>query len=155
MDRSVLAAKEPLRGTYMRQTGRVACEKGAGFRDVMNSTLGTNRTPKVPYEYLAKDGVITYKGVQFVCDYKEHAICLGDVSDRRQTLTIPLSNGGSLKVNRSQIGTLSKAIGMFSPEDVNLILRAIAMDQKCQQELNKIDELENDPENVMPTENEE
>ena len=35
--------------------------------------------PKVPYGYLAKDGVITYNGVAFICDEKTNAICLGDV----------------------------------------------------------------------------
>lgn len=56
--------------------------------------------PKVPYGYLAKDGVITYNGVAFICDEKTNSICLGDVSDPKKTINIPLSGGGHLKVNR-------------------------------------------------------
>lgn len=152
MDLAVLGAKRVTRGDYFDQTGRVGQEKSAGFRNVLNSTIGTDRTAKAPYDYLSKDGVITYKGVVFVCDYERNAICLGDMSNPKKVLDIPLSGGGCLRVNRAEIGALSKAIGMFSPEDRNLILRAIALDQKCQQELNKIDELENDAENFAPSE---
>ena len=35
--------------------------------------------------------------------------------------------------NRDNIGDLAKAIGMFSPEDVNRIMRAIAQDAKLKQ----------------------
>lgn len=51
---------------------------------------------KVPYVEMAEDGV-----------------------------NIPLSGGGSLQVNRDNIDALSKAIGMFSPEDVKRILEAL------------------------------
>ncbi|MCM1045605.1 MAG: hypothetical protein NC417_08855 [Candidatus Gastranaerophilales bacterium] len=152
MDVAMLGTNQAKKGSYFHQTGRVGTEKSADFRDALSSSLGTNRSAKAPYDYLSKDGVITYKGVTFVCDYDRNAICLGDMSDPKKVLDIPLSGGGSLRVNRSQIGALSKAIGMFSPEDVNLILRAIALDQKCKQELNKIDELENSPENFSQTE---
>lgn len=98
--------------------------------------------PKVPYGYLAKDKVITYNGVEFVCDEKTNSICLGDMTDPKQVLNIPLSGGGHLKVNRANIGQLSKAIGMFSPEDVNLILRAIHLDTKVQSVQNEVENLE-------------
>ncbi len=98
--------------------------------------------PKVPYGYLAKDGVITYNGVAFTCDEKTNSICLGDMTDRKQVINIPLSGGGHLKVNRANIGQLSKAIGMFSPEDVNLILRAIHLDNKLQSVQNEMEDLE-------------
>lgn len=88
--------------------------------------------PKVPYGHLAKDGVIEYNGVCFVCDEKTNSICLGDMTDEKNVLTIALSGGGHLKVNRDSLGTLSKAVGMFSPEDLNLIMRAIARDTKIQ-----------------------
>lgn len=152
MDVTIFGADHAKRGGYFDQTGRVGQEKRADFRDALSSTIGTNRSAKAPYDYLSKDGVISYKGVTFVCDYKRNAICLGDMSDPKKVLDIPLSGGGSLRVNRGDIGTLSKAIGMFSPEDVNLIMRAIALDQKCQQELNKIDEMENSPENFSSDE---
>lgn len=87
---------------------------------------------KVPYGHLAKDGVIEYNGVVFVCDEKTNSICLGDMTDVKNVLNIPLSGGGHLKVNRNSIGLLSKAAGMFSPEDLNLIMRAISEDTKIQ-----------------------
>lgn len=87
--------------------------------------------PKAPYDYLAKDGIIEYKGAVFVCDEKNNCLCLGDVSDKENVLTIPLSGGGCLKVNRDNLGELADAIDMFSPEDINLIMRAIAQDNKA------------------------
>lgn len=98
--------------------------------------------PKVPYGHLAKDGVITYNGVAFICNEKTNSICLGDVSDPKKTINIPLSGGGHLKVNRGEIGQLSKAIGMFSPEDVNRILRAIHLDTKLQSVQKEMEDLE-------------
>lgn len=97
---------------------------------------------KVPYGYLAKDGVIEYNGVCFVCDEKTNSICLGDMTDESQVLNIPLSGGGQLKVNRANLGQLSDAIGMFSPEDVNRIMRAIAQDTKVQSMKKEIEDEE-------------
>lgn len=97
---------------------------------------------KVPYGYLAKDGVIEYNGVCFVCDKKTNSICLGDMTDEKQVLNIPLSGGGHLKVNRANLGQLSDAIGMFSPEDVNRIMRAIAQDTKLQSMKAEIEDTE-------------
>ncbi len=88
--------------------------------------------PKVPYGHLAKDGVIIYNGVCFVCDEETNSICLGDMTDKENVLNIPLSGGGHLKVNRNSIGLLSKAASMFTPEDLNLIMRAISQDTKLQ-----------------------
>lgn len=94
----------------------------------------------VPYGYLAKNGVIEYKGVTFVCDKEHNAIHLGDTSDKNKCIRIPLSKGGCLIVNRDSLGGLARAIGMFSPEDVNLIMRAIAEDAKVQQMKQQIEE---------------
>lgn len=94
----------------------------------------------VPYSFLAKDGIIEYEGVIFVCDEEHNALCLGDMSNPDDCIRIPLSGGGCLIVNRDNIGDLAKAIGMFSPEDVKLILQAIAQDAKIQQMKNEIDE---------------
>lgn len=101
------------------------------------------QSSKVPYGYLAKDGIIEYNGVIFVCDEKTNSICLGDVSDPKQVISVALSGGGHLKVNRDNIGDLSKAVGMFSPEDLNLILRAIAQDTKIQSMKQELDDMEN------------
>lgn len=107
------------------------------------SPISSIRTaPKVPYGYLAKDGVIAYNGVVFVCDEETNSICLGDMTNKKQVINIPLSGGGHLKVNRANLGQLSKAIGMFSPEDVNLILRAIHLDTKLQSVQNEVEDLE-------------
>lgn len=81
---------------------------------------------KVPYGEMAENGVIEYEGVVFVCDYDHNRLTLGDTSNEKNCINIPLSGGGSLLVNRNNIDSLSKAIGMFSPEDVNRILRALA-----------------------------
>ena len=64
------------------------------------------------------------------------------MTNEKNVLTIGLSGGGSLKVNRNSLGMLSKAIGMFSPEDVNRIMRAIAQDTKIQSMKKEIDDLE-------------
>lgn len=103
---------------------------------------GLRQSAKVPYGYLAKDGVIEYNGICFICDEKTNSICLGDMTDKTKVLNIPLSGGGCLKVNRSNLGDLSKAIGMFSPEDVNRILRAIAQDTKIQSMKNELEDME-------------
>ena len=46
-------------------------------------------------------------------------------------------------VNRNNIDSLSKAIGMFSPEDVNRILRALAKDKKIREMEKELDDMEN------------
>ena len=45
-------------------------------------------------------------------------------------------------MNRNSIGLLSKAAGMFSPEDLNLIMRAIAEDTKIQSVKKEIEDEE-------------
>lgn len=45
-------------------------------------------------------------------------------------------------VNRDSVGDLAKAIGMFSPEDINRILRALKLDGKIQQMKHEIEEME-------------
>lgn len=103
-------------------------QKGSGF---LSRIMGEK---KAPYSFLADEsGMIVYNGVTFVCDDKKQQICLGDMTDTKNVLTIPLSKGGSLKVNRDNLGDLARAIGMFSSEDVERILRAIARDNKVRQ----------------------
>lgn len=98
---------------------------------------------KCPYQALAKDGVIEYNGVTFVCDYERNQITLGNVSNKKDCITVALSEGGSLVVNRDNLSDLAKAIGMFSPEDVNRIMRAIALDTKVQQMQQELEDEEN------------
>jgi hypothetical protein len=123
-------------------------------RNIFMEKLNGTYKESVPYGYLEQDGVITFNDVTFVCDEQSNSICLGDMSDSKNVLTIPLENGGSLKVNRDNIGDLSKAISMFSPEDVNRILRAIADDNKAQEELREIED-EEDSISKLTSDNEE
>ena len=98
-----------------------------------------------PYSYLAnEDGVIEYNGVIFTLDNERKWLCLGNIDLNRmdQVIRIPLSEGGCLMVNRDSVGDLAKAIGMFSPEDINRILRALKMDGKIQQMKHEIEEME-------------
>lgn len=92
------------------------------------------------YEMADENGVICYNGVTFVCDDAHGALCLGDMSDKSDVLSIPLSGGGCLKVNRNNKGDLAKAIGMFSPEDIRRIMVALAQDNKIQQMKNEIED---------------
>ncbi|MEZ3429228.1 MAG: hypothetical protein K1W36_02925 [Lachnospiraceae bacterium] len=107
----------------------------------LEKLTGTYRT--CPYDNLAQNGVISYKGVDFVCDYEKNAICLGDMSNSKDVLTIPLEDGGSLMVNRNNLGDLAQAISMFTPEDINRIMRAIADDNRAQSAQKEIEDDEN------------
>lgn len=74
------------------------------------------------------------------CDDEHNQITIGDVSNPKNCLNIPLSGGGSLVVNRDNLGDLANVIGMFSPEDINRIMRAIAQDTKAQAMQKEIDD---------------
>lgn len=93
-----------------------------------------------PYSCLAVDGVITYNGVSFLCDYEHNAITLGDMSDEKNVITVQLEKGGCLKVNRDNIEDLSRAIAMFSPEDIRRILVALQQDAKVRQMQQEIEQ---------------
>lgn len=112
-------------------------ETKTSFADIL-----ANSAQKCPYEHLAKDGLIQYNGVTFVCDYERNAICLGDMNNPKDVLTIALPSGGSLKVNVHNFGDLSKAAGMFSPKDLNAIMRAISQYNHCVSTVNEIEEEE-------------
>ncbi len=100
--------------------------------EIIEKLLGKGQ--QAPYSLMAdENGVVTYQGVVFQCDYENNRICLGDVSNPGNCISVPLEKGGCLVFNRDNIGELSKAIGMFSPEDVNRIMRAIAKDAKLKQ----------------------
>lgn len=132
--------EEAVKGGHRSQAAKIYEAAAAGKANPIGSM---RQVPKVPYGHLAKDGVIEYNGVVFVCDEKTNSICLGDMTDKSQVITVTLSGGGHLKVNRKNIGDLAKAVGMFSPEDLNLIMRAIAQDTKIQSVKKEIDDMEN------------
>ena len=112
-------------------------EKSSAFSKILGE-----KQQKCPYSHLSKDGLIEYNGVIFVCDYKRNSICLGDISNPKNVLNISLPSGGNLKVNVDNFGDLSKAAGMFSPADLNAIMRAIAQYNHCTKKLNELDEEE-------------
>lgn len=100
--------------------------------EAINKLLG--KGGQAPYSAMAdENGVVEYKGVVFQCDYDKNRLCLGDVSDTKKCITVPLEGGGCLVFNRNNIDDLVKAIGMFSPADINRIMRAIAQDAKVRQ----------------------
>lgn len=101
-------------------------------QEAIQRIIGNRGT--IPYSVLADEtGTIEYKGVVFVGDEKSNSLCLGDMSDPNNVLTIQLSDGGYLKVNLDRLDSLAKAITMFSPEDQNRIMRAIAQYNKIKQ----------------------
>lgn len=121
-----------------QMSGRVEVVKGSRLKAHL-----CGEEEKVPYGYLAKDGIIEYNGVTFVCDSERNQLHLGDTTIREDCITIPLENGGSLVVNRDNLDALAKAIGMFSPEDANRIMRAMHQDAKVKQMEEEIKEEEN------------
>lgn len=139
---SGINAEQKAAAAYVKENRREGAN-AAAFKDMLLSTMGKAPDKKAPYSHLAKDGVIEYNGVTFVCDYKHNALSLGDVSNPKNVIYVALADGGTLQVNRNNVDDLSKAIGMFSPEDVNRILRAISLDAQCQRKLAEIDEERN------------
>ncbi|MBO5282041.1 MAG: hypothetical protein J6B43_02775 [Lachnospiraceae bacterium] len=97
---------------------------------------------KCPYGYLAKERMIQYNGVTFLCDPDTNSICLGDMSDPKKVLNVNLPSGGHLKVNIKNFGDISRAAGMFSPEDLNAILRAISLYNHCTRKLEEVEQEE-------------
>ena len=95
------------------------------------------------YELADENGIIEYKGTVFVCDDEHGALCLGDMSDESNVLSIPLAGGGTLKVNRNNKADLARAIGMFKPEDVRRIMVANAQANKVQEMENEIEDEKN------------
>ena len=53
-----------------------------------------------PYEEMSQDGLtITYNGITFLCNREDHTISLGDMTNPKDVLSIPLSGGGTLRVS--------------------------------------------------------
>ncbi len=100
--------------------------------EAIQKLLGKGK--RAPYSLMAdENGIVKYKGVEFRCDYENNRLCLGDVSNLKNCITVGLEGGGCLVFNRENIDDLVKAIDMFSPEDINRIMRAIAQDAKLRQ----------------------
>ncbi len=138
IDEDIDAYKEELRERIQKQKEAEALKETEEQESVPqrgSSLLARiSGTKKAPYSYLADEtGKIVYKGVTFFCDDKKQQICLGDMSDTKNVISIPLSKGGCLKVNRDNISDLAKAISMFSAEDIGRIMRAIAKDNKLKE----------------------
>lgn len=143
-ERKEAQKKEELEEKKIGQTNfmsilEVSDTKRNYFIEKLNGTY----QPSFPYAAYANGNTITYNGVEFSCDSEKNAICLGDMSNRGDVLTIPLEGGGSLMVNRNAIGMLAGAMSMFSPEDANRIMRAIADDKKAQETLKEIEDDKN------------
>lgn len=120
-------------------------ELGATEEELKEKRWESTHKPNqgAPYSYLAdENGIVEYNGVVFVCDNNKKELQLGDMSNSKDVIHIPLSNGGTLAVNRDNIGDLGQAIGMFSPEDVKLILRALRLDAKVREMEQETEDME-------------
>lgn len=134
------------REDYVQQLYEKMTSSGTKTAQAMGTSLRARLDGEktAPYSTLAdENGIVSYNGVDFVCDYEHNALCLGDMSDEKKVLTIPLEKGGSLKLNVNNIGDMSKAISMFSPADVNRILSAISTYEKLQKTELEIEDMEN------------
>ncbi len=108
------------------------------------SIVTSRKKDGCPYSYMVNNGIIEYNGVTFVCDYEHNAITLGDVtSDPSKVLRIALPGGGNLFVNVNNFDDLAKAAGMFSPKDLNAILRAISTYKNYTSKVNELEEEKN------------
>ncbi|HEX3077599.1 MAG TPA: hypothetical protein VHQ24_12115, partial [Lachnospiraceae bacterium] len=63
-------------------------------------------------------------------------------------ISVTLTTGDTLLINRNNIDAVAKSIGLFTPKDVNRILNAIAQDAKAQ---SKRFEIENDKSKAYDT----
>lgn len=146
------AAREKRRENWQEQWEEVAELAKANMKKVLESEISDHELLVqeaeladgwVPYSQYMQGDKIVYNGVFFECDPEHHAISLGDVSNSKNVINIPLAGGGVLLVNRNEIGSLAKAIGMFSAEDIGRILRAIEEDKQIQRNQYTIEEEEN------------
>ena len=123
----------------------VGKENVDGTSKSFGSYLSDAGKQKCPYGILAKDGVISYNGVNFMCDYNQNAITLGNMYEKEKVLKISLPSGGSLHVNVDNIDELAKAADMFTPEDLNAIMRAIHEYNHCTRKRYEIEEEKSKP----------
>ena len=121
-------------------------ETGISSNPLLDSIVEAT-TSSFPYGYLDKNGdrVISYKGATFIGDPEANTLCLGDMNDKENILSIPLSDGGRLMVNRDNIDQLAKALDMFSPKDINRIMNAISTDAKIRSKQLEIENMRTEP----------
>lgn len=117
--------------------------EGTAFEKII-----ANRKKECPYEYLSHNGVINYNGVTFVCDTKHNKISLGDVeTDKSKVINVALPSGGNFVFNVDNVDDIAKAASMFTPEDLNAIMKAVMMYKHCQEKMQELEDEENsDPE---------
>lgn len=95
-----------------------------------------------------KTGIYTYKGLEFQVDNLRKQIFFGDMAQGQKILSVTLSTGYTLKVNWNNIDDLAKCLDLFSPEDVNRIMNAIAIQSRIDQIQTGKDILKNMERNV-------
>jgi hypothetical protein len=93
-------------------------------------------------------GEIKYNDTTYLYDAKKKEISIGDVSNKDDVISVTLTTGDTLLINRNNIDAVAKSIGLFTPKDVNRILNAIAQDAKAQ---SKRFEIENDKSKAYDT----
>lgn len=114
-------------------------ETGTSMNPLLDQII-KDTSNSFPYNHMAdENNIIHYKGTTFIGDSETNTICLGDMSEEDNILSIPLSDGGTLKVNRDNISQLAKSIDMFAPADINRIMKAISTDAKVKQKENQIE----------------
>lgn len=115
--------------TNSKNTQQSADAVSPGINYTKSSETAVKSAGKSYADLANEAGLINYNGVVF--KYENNTLCLGDVSNKNNVLTIPLSGGECLMVNRNSLDDLAKAIGLFSPQDTKRILDAIAADAKA------------------------
>lgn len=145
--RIVQEKEEETKSSMLNQVDFLQYGFSIAQRNKLTSDEKEEKMDPRPYSHLANEkDQIEYNGVTF--HYERSiaygtSLCLGDVTNLNNVLVVPLADGGCLKVNRDNLDDLSKAIGMFSPEDTKRILQAISQDAKAKNKLAEIEEEEN------------
>ena len=71
----------------IRYDGRTGGEAHKPRTDRMEKEF---KLETAPYSGMAENGMICYKGVVFTCDTENNRICLGDTTDLKKCINIPL-----------------------------------------------------------------
>jgi hypothetical protein len=74
----------------IRYDGRTGGEAHKPRTDRMEKEF---KLETAPYSGMAENGMICYKGVVFTCDTENNRICLGDTTDLKKCINIPLAGG--------------------------------------------------------------
>ena len=72
----------------IRYDGRTGGEAHKPRTDRMEKEF---KLETAPYSGMAENGMICYKGVVFTCDTENNRICLGDTTDLKKCINIPLA----------------------------------------------------------------